>query len=89
MLIYEANRSERIIERLISDNTMSLYTINSALILRNGDIVELKNHMDGKKNETEFKKIHLGHPFFACCLGGYEEKNVEEKPAKIRINFRE
>ncbi|WP_428071217.1 hypothetical protein [Chryseobacterium gambrini] len=62
---------------------------NSTLILENEDIIELKNYMDWKKNEKEFKRIHLGKPFFACYFGGYEEKDFEDKLAKIRINFRE
>jgi hypothetical protein len=61
---------------------------NSTLILQNGDTVELKNYMDWKNNEANFKKIHLGKPFFTCYFGGYNEKDFEEKLAKTRINFR-
>ena len=62
---------------------------NSTLMLQNGEIVELKNYMDWKNNETNLKKIHFGKPFFTCYFGDSEEKDFEEKLAKTRINFRE
>lgn len=67
---------------------MKQFSVESTLILKNGDTVELKNYMDWKNNEANFKKIHLGKPFFTCYFGGYNEKDFEEKLAKTRINFR-
>ncbi|MFC3160278.1 hypothetical protein SAMN05443633_102411 [Chryseobacterium arachidis] len=69
------------------ENIVEIFS--STLMLQNGDIIELKNYMDWKNNEANFKKIHFGKPFFTCYFGGSHEKDFEEKLAKTRINFRE
>ncbi|MBD8083659.1 hypothetical protein [Chryseobacterium caseinilyticum] len=61
----------------------------SEMILQNGQIIKLKNYSDWMKHQDDFKKIHVGKPYFVCYFGDEDEDGFEKKNQKARINFRE
>jgi len=58
--------------------------LNSTLILKNGEIIELKNYSDWKNNEINLKKIHIEKPYFTCYIGSSNYKDFAENIDKIK-----
>jgi DNA primase catalytic subunit len=60
---------------------------NSTLILKNGDTVELKNYMDWKNNEANFKKIHLASLSLHVILEVIMKKILKKSWLKPELIF--
>lgn len=66
-----------------------LEVYDSQLILKNGDIIKLKNLSDWGNNQTLLKKVHVNKPYFCCYFGGtWNEKDFNDKLEKVRKDFR-
>ncbi|WP_330745899.1 hypothetical protein [Chryseobacterium sp. CP-77] len=62
---------------------------DSELILKNGNIIKLKNLSDWGNNQSLLKKIYVNKPYFCCYFGGtWNEKDFNDKLKKVRKNFK-
>lgn len=58
---------------------------NSTLMLQNNEIIELKNLMDWKNNESNLKTIHISKPYFACYIGNSNYNDFSEETENIKL----
>ncbi|MCI3936760.1 hypothetical protein MQX03_06090 [Chryseobacterium aahli] len=60
---------------------------NSALMLQNNEIIELKDLMDWKNNESNLKTIHISKPYFVCYIGHSNYNDFVEEIENVKIKF--
>ncbi|WP_278353180.1 hypothetical protein [Chryseobacterium gleum] len=62
---------------------------DSELILKNGNIIKLKNLSDWGNNQSLLRKIYVNKPYFCCYFGGtWNENDFNDKLKKVRRNFK-
>lgn len=61
---------------------------HSKLILRNNEIIELKNLMDWKTNEAKLKQMHTAKPYFVCYIGHSDYRDFAENIGVIKKRWK-